>query len=306
LTSALGVTGGVAVAALLAAAWVESPTGAGLQAHVRVALGRAGGRAVSASMVAPILRDAIVATEDERFYQHHGIDIVGVLRALPYDLAHFSFAQGASTITEQVAKGLFLGGNDRNPWRKLEDAAVALKLENRYSKEQILTAYLNTAYFGAGATGIRAASERYFGVSPRQLTTAQASLLAGLPQAPSSYDPFLHPEAGRDRQIDVLRALVRNGYLTQEEATAALARPLHLESGASLQALRGIDLTPGPAFVWWQLSLGAALALAGAVALVASRLPRLRTTHGLLVLRIASLIVVVVGIGTAVRAFRVA
>jgi penicillin-binding protein 1A len=295
----------VAVASTLAAAWSASPSGTGLQARVRTVLRGTGGREVSASMVAPILREAVVATEDERFYHHHGIDIIGVLRALPYDLTHLSLAQGASTITEQVAKRLFLGGNDHDPWRKLEDAAVALKLENRYDKEQILTAYLNSAYFGAGTYGVWAASRHYFGLRPSQLDTSQASLLAGLPQAPSAYDPLVHPEAGRDRQIDVLRA-VRNGYLTEEEATAALAQPLHLASGATLPPVRGIDLAPGPAFLWWQFALGSALALAGTVALVALRLPRLRIPHGLIALRIASLLILLLGIGTAIRAFRTA
>jgi hypothetical protein len=95
---------------------------------------------VALDRIAPILRQAVVATEDERFYRHHGVDLIGVLRALPYDLAHFSLAQGASTITEQVAKILYLRGNDHTLWRKLEDAAVALKLEGRYGKEQLLAA----------------------------------------------------------------------------------------------------------------------------------------------------------------------
>ena len=150
----------------------------------------------------------MVATEDERFYRHHGIDLIGVLRALPYDLVHLSFAQGASTITEQVAKVLYLNGNDHSLWRKLEDAAVAVKLEGRYDKEQILGAYLNSVYFGEGAYGVWRASERYFGVSPRSLDLAQASLLAGLIQAPSAYDPFRDPALARARQVEVLRAMV--------------------------------------------------------------------------------------------------
>src|SRR5215471_5580490 len=179
---------GVVIASLCTAAWLTSPSGVGLDARVHARLRAGGSRAVPLDRVAPILRQAVVATEDERFYRHHGIDVLGVLRAVPYDLVHLSFAQGASTITEQVGKVLYLGGNDHTPWRKFEDAALALKLERRYSKEQILAAYLDSAYFGDGAYGIRAASERYFGVSPARLGTAEASLLAGLIQAPTADD----------------------------------------------------------------------------------------------------------------------
>ena len=245
-----------AAAALFAAAWLESPTPTSLDARVQARL-PAPGRVLTLDQVSPLLREAVVATEDERFYRHRGVDLIGVARALPYDLVHLSFAQGASTITEQVAKLLYLGGDDHSPWRKLEDAALALKLEGRYTKEQILAAYLNSAYFGEGATGIRAASERYFGVPQARLTTAQASMLAGLVQAPSAYDPYRHPTLARERQIAVMRSLVRSGDLTETEASRALARPLRLRDGRTLAPVRGIDLAPGPAFAWWQLALGA-------------------------------------------------
>src|SRR2546429_9136727 len=106
------------------------------------------------------MREAIVATEDERFYRHDGIDAVGILRAVPYDLSHLSLAQGASTITEQLAKLVYLGGDDSSAWAKLRDAAIALHIESQYSKEQILGDYLNTVYFGAGAVGVEPASKR--------------------------------------------------------------------------------------------------------------------------------------------------
>jgi membrane peptidoglycan carboxypeptidase len=107
---------------------------------------------------APILRQAVVATEDERHYRHHGIDLIGLLRALPYDLAHCSLAQGASTITEQLGKILYLSGDDHTPWRKLEDAALALKLESRYSKQQLLTAYPPTSGTAPTASRPRASA----------------------------------------------------------------------------------------------------------------------------------------------------
>jgi penicillin-binding protein 1A len=297
---------GVAVAATAVAAWIASPAATGLNGRVQSRQQGRGARAVGLAAFAPILRDAVVATEDERFYHHHGIDVVGVLRALPYDVTHLSFAQGASTITEQVGKLLYLHGNDHSPWRKLEDAALALKLERRYSKEQILAAYLNSVYFGEGADGARAASERYFGIGPGRLDTAQASLLAGLIQAPSAYDPVRHPGLARARQAIALRSLVRTGVLTEHEAAAVLGRPLRLQAGVTLPPLTGVDLAPGPAFVWWQLALGTAVTVLGAVALAALRQPRFHVAHGLLALRLAALVLVVIGIGAATRSFRTA
>jgi membrane peptidoglycan carboxypeptidase len=294
------------IAALVAAAWFAGPRATSLQARVELRLRGTGGRALAASAIAPSLRDAVVATEHERFHRHHGIDLIGILRALPYDVAHLSLAQGASTITEQVAKLLYLHGNDHTPWRKLEDATVAVKLEGRYTKEQILAAYLDSTYFGEGAYGAWAAAVHYFGRSPGKLDAAQASLLAGLIQAPSAYDPRLHPQLARARQVEVLRSLVRNGLLTPDEAAAALSRPLHLRSGGTLGPVRGVDLAPGPAFVWWRLTLGGTIALLGAMTLVALRLARFRIPHGLLALRALSLVLVVLGSGVVIRAFRTA
>jgi penicillin-binding protein 1A len=296
----------VIVASIAAGAWFASPAATGLQARVQLRLRGTGGRTVAAGAIAPILRDAVVATEDERFYRHHGIDIIGVLRALPYDLVHLSFAQGASTITEQVGKLLYLGGNDHTLWRKLQDASLAVKLEGHYSKAQILAAYLNSVYFGEDAYGVWAASERYFGVRPLQLDSAQATLLAGLIQAPSAYDPISHPSAARARQVEVLRSLVRTGSLTEEEAAAAVARPLLLRTGPALAPLPGIEVAPGPAFVWWQLALGAALAGVAAVALVASRRPRFRGGRGLLAVRLVALVLLILGAAVVVRSFRTA
>jgi hypothetical protein len=292
------------VAGVGAAAWTASPTANALGAHVRLRLHDTGGRALPPSGVAPALPEAVVATEDERFYRHHGIDLIGVLRALPYDVVHLSFAQGASTITEQVGKLLYLGGNDHSPWRKLEDAALALKLESRYSKQQILAAYLNSVYFGQDAYGAWAASERYFGIPPSRLDTAQATLLAGLIQAPSAYDPFTNPAAARARQVEVLRSLVRTGFLTAEDAGGALARPLRLRGGTVLAPVRGLDLAPGPAFVWWQLALGLTVLAVGLLALLGTRLRRSRPSPAVTALRLLALVATSVGAATAVRSFR--
>src|SRR5262249_46912470 len=144
---------------------------------------------------------------------------------------------------------LYLSGNDRSPWRKLEDMALAVKLENRYSKDEILDAYLNTAYFGAGAYGIGPASRRYFGIAPRRLTLAQASLLAGLPQAATAYDPLLHPSAARERQVEVLRSLVRTGAVSVAQAHRVLTSPLRVRA-AVLSPMSGASVEPGPLLVW--------------------------------------------------------
>ena len=296
----------VAIGAAAAGAWFASPRVGSLSASVHTRLAGTGRRPVPLSSVAPILRNAVVATEDERFYRHRGVDLIGVMRAIPYDITHLSFAQGASTITEQVAKLLYLHGDDHTPWRKLEDAMLALKLESRYSKEQILAAYLDTTYLGEGTYGVRAASEHYFGIPPRRLDTAQATLLAGLIQAPSAYDPVQHPELARARQADVLRSLVRNGFLTRREATRALAAPLRLRSGPVLGGVTGVSFEPGAAFVWWQLALGATVVLLGVGVLLASRLPRLRFAHGVVALRVVTLVVVLLGTAAVLRSFRTA
>jgi penicillin-binding protein 1A len=256
------------------------------------------------SAIAPVLRQAVVATEDERFYQHQGVDIIGVIRALPYDLVHLTLAQGASTITEQVAKTLYLNGDDHNPWRKLEDAAVALKLEQHYTKEQILAAYLNSVYFGDNAYGVWAASHRYFATAPSQLTTGQATLLAGLIQAPTAYNPLLRPAAARARQIDVLRSMVRNGHLTAAEANQVLTRRLPLTHGRSLAPVPNVDLAPGPAFTWWQLALGAIIVLVALAAFLILRKPRFACVHGRLAAQLASIVLAILGAAVIIRSFR--
>lgn len=296
----------LAVVAVGGAAWVASPSPSALATRVASRLHGTTGRSVGVRAIPAILREAVVATEDERFYRHHGIDVIGVIRALPYDITHLSFAEGASTITEQVAKVLYLGGNDHNPWRKLEDAAVAVKLENQYTKAQILAAYLNTAYFGGGAFGVQAAAERYFAVPARTLDTAQATLLAGLIQAPSLYDPLRDPALARARQIEVLRSLVRSKFLAEPAAAAVLARPLRLSNGTALPPVTGIDLSPGPAFVWRQLALGAAVMLVGAIALAGTRLRQLHGRRALVPIRVLLVVVVLVGAAVVVRSFRTA
>ena len=300
------VVAAVALAAIgaVSAAWIATPSVAKLPQLVARRVQGEGGRVVPLSRVARNLQDAVVATEDERFYRHHGIDLIGVLRAVPYDATHLSLAEGASTITEQLAKLLYLGGNDHSPWRKLEDAVLALKLESRYGKKQILAGYLNTAYFGYGAYGIGAAAGRYFGVSPARLDLAQASLLAGLVQAPSAYDPVDHPAAARARQIEVLRSLVRSRYVTNAQADAALRAPLEVR-GVRQAQITGVSLEPGPSFVWWELAAGAVVLAADmGLLLFARRLPL--GVHAATVVRLVAFVGLLAGATVLVRSFRTA
>jgi membrane peptidoglycan carboxypeptidase len=284
------------VASILAAAWFLSPETSDFNRRARRA---AGSSSITLSSISPLLRQAVVATEDERFYRHHGIDVIGILRAIPYDLTHLSFSQGASTITEQLAKQLYLNGNDHSPWRKLEDAVLALRIEHGHSKEQILSAYLNTAYFGQGAVGIGSASRRYFGHNPATLDLAQATLLAGLIQAPSTDDPTLHPQAARDRQIEVLRSMVRNGDITTGEGTAVLSRPLALRGTKPLRPLLHVDLALGSAFVWTEVGVAAGLLALGAAALALRGRARYRPLGS-----VVALVLAATGLLVLARSFR--
>ncbi len=153
-------------------------------------------------------------------------------------------------------------------------------------------------------TDIWAASERYFATVPRRLTLAQATLLAGLIQAPTAYDPFVDPAAARTRQIDVLRSMVRNGFLTGSEASTVLDRPLPLRHGRPLPAVSRVDLAPGPAFTWWQLALGAVIVLGGLTTLLVLRTPQFSSIHGLLAAKLASIVLVILGAAVVIRSFR--
>jgi penicillin-binding protein 1A len=164
---------------------------------------------------------ALVAGEDERFYQHHGIDVPGLLRAAWDNLRAWNLAEGGSTLTAQLAKNAYLRGYDHSIPLKLEDLLLAVKVEDRYSKDQILEMYLNLVYYGEGAYGIGEASQRYFGIAPPRLDLAQAALLAGLVQAPGRYDPWCHPVLARARQHEMLDRMQDDGYITAAQARAA-------------------------------------------------------------------------------------
>jgi len=172
---------------------------------------------VSLANVPQTLRDAIIATEDRRFYRHWGVDPIGIARAVWQNYRRGRIVEGGSTITQQLTKLLFLTP-DKSLERKLKEAVLALELERRYSKDRILEMYLNQVYFGNGAYGVEAAARTYFGKSVSELTVREAALLAGLPRAPSTYSPFEHPEAAKRRREAVLRRLVDYGALKDDDA----------------------------------------------------------------------------------------
>jgi penicillin-binding protein 1A len=193
---------------------------------------------VSIDRIPVQVRNAFIATEDAHFYQHHGVDFGGIARAAVADWRHQSF-QGASTITQQLARGLFLS-NEVSVSRKIQEALLALEIERYYTKDEILERYLNLIYFGAGAYGVDAAAHTYFGTSVGNLTLAQSAMLAGLPAAPSDYSPYVNLAHAKERQHHVLQRMVDAGFVTQNQADAAAAAPLHLigERPQGLQSYR--------------------------------------------------------------------
>lgn len=164
-----------------------------------------------------LLKKGIIATEDRRYYDHGAVDIIGVARAFITNSMAGETLEGGSTIAQQTVKNIFLS-NDRTMTRKLEELALAVQLERNYSKEEILELYLNTIYFGHGAYGVGEASRVYFGKEPKDLYLSQCAMLAGLPQAPSAYDPISHPQEGAKRMTTVLALMAQEGYITPEEA----------------------------------------------------------------------------------------
>jgi penicillin-binding protein 1A len=170
------------------------------------------------------LIEAVLATEDRRFFEHFGIDVVGTLRALTVNARADTVVQGGSSITQQLAKNIFLS-NKRTLERKIKEAYLAVWLEFRLSKREILRLYLDRAYLGGGAFGVQAASEFYFGKSVRDLSLAEAAMIAGLFKAPTKYAPHVNLPAARARANDVLNNMVDAGYLTEGQIYAALRNP---------------------------------------------------------------------------------
>ena len=184
------------------------------------------------------MKQAIVATEDRRFYEHRGVDIRGMARALWADIRHRGAVQGGSTITQQFVKNE-LTGDQRTVDRKLKEAALAWQLEQRWTKDQILTAYLNTIYFGHGAYGVERAARTYFGHSALRLTLSEAALLAGIPEDPSLYDPVAHPAAARARRATVLRLMLAQGIIGSGRFRAAVDAPMPRAKDIHLSGVLG-------------------------------------------------------------------
>jgi penicillin-binding protein 1A len=177
--------------------------------------------------ISPLMKQAIVAIEDKRFYEHRGVDLRGISRALWADIRGGGAVQGGSTITQQFVKNTYTK-NQRSIARKLKEAALAWQLEQRWSKDRILTAYLNTIYFGNGAYGVEQAAQTYFhhGAGPGKLTLAEAALLAGIPEDPAAYDPAANQSAARQRRNLVLREMRDQGDITQADYAHAISQKM--------------------------------------------------------------------------------
>ncbi|MEO0157113.1 MAG: PBP1A family penicillin-binding protein [candidate division WOR-3 bacterium] len=180
---------------------------------------------VSLNEVPPHVQSAFVSLEDRRFWSHWGLDVPGMVRALLANLIHFRIVQGASTITQQLARNMFLT-HKRTIGRKFSEMILAVKIERCLTKEEILERYLNEIWFGSGVYGVSAAARYYFGKDVSELSVAEAALLAAIPKNPNRYSPFKNPEAAIARQRLVLKAMLKSGAITQEEYEAALDEKL--------------------------------------------------------------------------------
>src|SRR3954471_9990188 len=194
----------------------------GLNGRVLATRGEMGGSAVPLRELPPYLPKAFLAIEDRRFYSHYGIDPFGVMRAIGANVLHRGVSQGGSTISQQLAKNLFLT-QERTMMRKLQEVILALWLERKYSKDEILDLYLNRVYFGNGAYGVEAAAQRYFGKSARNVTLSEAALLAGLVKSPSKLAPTRNFDGAERRAQIVLAAMTDAGYVSADAAKGAIA-----------------------------------------------------------------------------------
>jgi penicillin-binding protein 1A len=185
---------------------------------------------VTLDQIPETLQNAVIATEDERFYEHWGIDVVGVARAFMVNLTSGGLREGASTITQQLARTLFLT-QEKTLSRKIREALLSVQIEKNYSKKQILEMYLNDIYYGEGAYGVESAARTYFGKHLADLTLPECAMLAGIPKSPSHFDPYKFPLEALKRRNLVLERMVSTNFITQQEATDAKNTPWTLTPG---------------------------------------------------------------------------
>jgi penicillin-binding protein 1A len=235
--------------------------------QVLVSMGPSFGRWLTYDQIPPEMRAAIISTEDRRFRSHLGVDPIGIARSIEVRLTTGHWRQGGSTLTQQLARNIFLT-NNRNFVRKIKEGILALALERKFSKDQILELYLNRVYFGGGAYGIDAASRKFFGHSADHLSLGEAAIIAGLVKAPSNYAPTADVEAARDRSGVVLDTMARNGFITPEEAAAADPAKIKIQQTTNNNSVRYftdwalpqldtlIDQTTEPIDVWTTLDPG--------------------------------------------------
>ncbi|WP_319798521.1 PBP1A family penicillin-binding protein [Nitrobacter sp.] len=204
----------------------------GADGSVLATRGEMAGSNVSLKDLPPYLPKAFIAIEDRRFYSHYGVDPIGILRAAVANIMHRGVSQGGSTLTQQLAKNLFLT-QERTLERKLQEVELALWLERKHTKAQILELYLNRVYFGSGAYGVEAAAQKYFGKPAKDVTLAEAAMLAGLVKSPSRLAPDRNPEGAEARAKIVLAAMADARFITAQQAQAAATRPSYAVKPAS-------------------------------------------------------------------------
>jgi penicillin-binding protein 1A len=235
--------------------------------QVLLSLGPSFGRWLTYDQIPPEMRAAIISTEDRRFRTHLGVDPIGIARSIEVRVSSGHWRQGGSTITQQLARNIFLT-NNRTFVRKIKEGILALALERKFSKDQILELYLNRVYFGGGAYGIDAASRKFFGHGADHLSLGEAAIIAGLVKAPSNYSPTADIEAARNRSSVVLETMVKNGFIAPADASAVDPAKVRIQQTTSNNSVRYftdwalpqldtlIDRTTDPIDVWTTLDPG--------------------------------------------------
>jgi penicillin-binding protein 1A len=235
--------------------------------QVLLSLGPSFGKWLPYDQIPPEMRAAIISTEDRRFRSHIGVDPIGIARSIEVRLSSGQWRQGGSTITQQLARNIFLT-NNRTFVRKVKEGILALALERKFTKDQILELYLNRVYFGGGAYGIDAASRKFFGHGADHLSLGEAAIIAGLVKAPSNYSPTADVEAARDRSGVVLQTMAKNGFISPAEAAQANPADVRIQQTTNNNSVRYftdwalpqldtlIDQTTDPIDVWTTLDPG--------------------------------------------------